>query len=188
MNHQLLLFYALLSSSSHLFAAETPLYNRDVRPILSDKCFACHGPDSAKRKAGLRLDVRESALENGAIVPGNIEKSELIKRIISHDEDEVMPPPEAKLEPLKAAEIETIKQWIKGGAKYEAHWSFIAPQAPKAPALGAASPIDNFVRATLKERGLKPQPKASRETLIRRLSFDLTGLPPIVGRNTRLYR
>ena len=177
-NRNQLLFCAFLTSSSSAFAAATPLYNRDVRPILSDKCFACHGPDSAKRKAGLRLDVRESALENGAIVPGNIEKSELIKRIISHDENEVMPPPEAKLEPLKATEIETIKQWIKGGAKYEAHWSFIAPQAAKVPNAGAASPIDNFVRAALKQHNLKPQPQASRETLIRRLSFDLTGLPP----------
>lgn len=161
------------------FAAEAPRYNRDVRPILSDKCFACHGPDAAKRKAGLRLDVRENALENNVIVPGQPQKSELLKRILSHDENEVMPPPEAKLEALKPQEIETIRQWIKGGAVYEAHWSFIPLKPVKVPAVkGTISPIDAFVRETLKQRGLKPQPEATKETLIRRLSFDLTGLPP----------
>ena len=177
MNRQLLLC-ALLLAPLPALAADAPTYNRDVRPILSDKCFACHGPDSAKRKANLRLDQRESALEHGAIIPGDVSKSELIKRIVSHDENEKMPPPEAKLEPLKAAEIEILRQWIKGGAKYEALWSFIAPQAPKVPPQGAVSPIDNFVRAVLKQHNLKPQAKASRETLIRRLSFDITGLPP----------
>ncbi|HEY0075543.1 MAG TPA: DUF1549 domain-containing protein, partial [Abditibacteriaceae bacterium] len=175
----LFLFCAFTFAAPLAFAAEVPRYNRDVRPILSDKCFACHGPDAAKRKAGLRLDVRENALENNVIVPGQPDKSELLKRIVSHDPNEVMPPPEAKLEPLKAAEIETIRQWIKGGAVYEAHWSFIPLKEVKVPAIkGAISPIDAFVRETLKQRGLKPQPEATKETLIRRLSFDLTGLPP----------
>ncbi len=157
-------------------AADLPTYNRDVRPILSDKCFACHGPDAAKRKAKLRLDIRESAIARKAFVPGKPNLSEAIKRILSHDADEQMPPPESKLEKLTPGEVATISRWITAGAKYEPHWSFIAPQA--APVAKGASPIDSFVREALQKRGLKPQPEASRETLIRRLSFDLTGLPP----------
>lgn len=174
----LLVFTTLFCQFISAFAAEVPLYNRDVRPILSDKCFSCHGPDSQKRKAGLRLDIRESALEHKAIVPGSVAKSEIIKRMVSHDENEIMPPPESKLEPLRPDEIELIKRWVASGAKYEPHWSLIPVQPVKVPKQGAASPIDNFVREALKKRGLKAQPQASRETLMRRLSFDLTGLPP----------
>ncbi len=172
-----LLFCALLTLSSRAAVD----FNRDVRPILSDKCFACHGPDSNKRKAELRLDVAENAYapaESGekAIVPGKPEASELLLRITSNDKDDVMPPSKEHKK-LTTPEIETLRQWISEGAKYDAHWAF-----KKVPPLaaGTENPIDKMVRARLVNTDLKPGPEEERARLIRRLSLDLTGLPPLI--------
>jgi hypothetical protein len=152
-------------------------YNRDVRPILSDNCFACHGPDTANQKSGLRLDAREVAMKpaksgDPAIVPGEVDASALVARILSDDEDEVMPPPDSHKK-LTAKQKETLRQWIAEGAEYEAHWAFVPPVKS-----GTGNSIDDFILAGLQEKGLQPSPPASRETLLRRLSLDLTGLPP----------
>jgi len=156
-------------------------YNRTVRPILADNCFACHGPDSAARKADLRLDKREAAIDSGAIVPGKPDDSELIQRITSTDPEALMPPA-ASHKKLTEAQKATLTRWIAEGAAYEPHWSFIAPQRPAVPkvsdATWARNPIDDFVLARLESEGLKPAPEADRRTLARRVSLDLTGLPP----------
>ncbi|MCC6144738.1 MAG: DUF1549 domain-containing protein, partial [Candidatus Hydrogenedentes bacterium] len=158
--------------------AEPLQFNRDIRPILSDTCFACHGPDSATRKAGLRLDQRDVALEHKAIVPGDLTASELVERITSVDPDHRMPPPESNLS-LTADEIARLQQWITEGAEYQPHWSLVPPpDMVPVPAVDAPTAIDAFVRARLQQEELAPSPEASKETLIRRLSFDLIGLPP----------
>ena len=172
---------ALWLSSTISSAADKITFNRDVRPILSDKCFFCHGPDSAKREAELRLDVRDVAVASGAIVPDRPDESEMLRRILSHDPDVQMPPATAKLAKLTEAEITTLRRWIEQGAEYEGHWAFLSLSKD---ALGSHSAndvsprIDEVVAAGLTERGLAMQPEANRNTLIRRLSFDLTGLPP----------
>ena len=172
----LLLALSVLMSAG---AVEPVRFNRDIRPILSDKCFHCHGPDAKKREADLRLDVREVAVEMKAFVPGKPDESEALLRILSSDRDEHMPPPKSKLGSLSPAEVETVQRWIAEGAKYEAHWAFAPLEAVAVPELGGApSPIDALVRTALAEDGLRPQPEADRATLIRRVSFDLTGLPP----------
>jgi hypothetical protein len=156
-------------------------FNRDVRPILSDTCFHCHGPDEKERKAGLRLDVRDDALKAAksgaaAIVPGHPEKSELVARIFATDGDDLMPP--AKLhKPLTSAQKEVLKRWISEGAEYQGHWAFIKPVRVEPP-VKTTNPIDGFVRSRLAAAGLKPAGEASRESLIRRVTLDLTGLPP----------
>jgi hypothetical protein len=165
----LLIFPALLSA-----APAKVKFNRDVRPILSDKCFFCHGPDPRKREADLRLDVRDAAIEAKAFLPGKAEMSEVIQRILTTDADDHMPPAKSKLSALTPDEISILKQWINEGAEYEAHWAFIPLKADAA----NTQSIDQIVSAELAERGLKLQPEATPETLIRRLSFDLTGLPP----------
>ena len=156
-------------------------YNRDIRPILSENCFACHGPDSAARKADLRLDRRDDAVKAEAIVAGDLEASELIQRILSDERDEIMPPPSTK-KTLTAAQKDLLKRWVSSGAEYQPHWSFIAPKSPRPPAVKneawIRNPIDRFVLAKLEEKGLTPAPEADRRTLARRLSLDLTGLPP----------
>jgi cytochrome c553 len=156
-------------------------YNRDVRPILADNCFACHGPDSAARKADLRLDSREEAIKGEAIVPGKPEKSPLIERINTSKQAEVMPPHKTN-KSLTAAQKATLKQWIAEGAEYQAHWSFIAPTRPTLPEVKnqawAKTPIDRFILAKLEAAGLAPAPEADRRTLARRLSLDIIGLPP----------
>lgn len=161
-------------------------YNRDVRPILSENCFTCHGPDSAARKAKLRLDVFEDAIaprEGGspAIVPGKPAASEVITRIFTTNEDDLMPPAKSH-KVLKPEQKELIKRWIAAGAKYQPHWSLIAPQRPPLPKVRnekwARNPIDTFILARLESEKLKPAPEADRRTLARRLSLDLTGLPP----------
>lgn len=162
------------SSGQALMAAGKVQFNRDVRPILSDKCFHCHGPDSKKREGDLRLDERAAAVKDGHITPGQPEKSLIMERIHSHDADDQMPPPESKLGSLSPAEIETLTQWIKEGAEYEAHWSFISLKADAA----KDTNIDKIMDAALSERGLKLQPEAEAGALLRRLNFDLTGLPP----------
>jgi hypothetical protein len=156
-------------------------FDRDVRPILSDNCFGCHGPDGGSRQAGLRLDVQDAAiaeLESGsrAIVPGRIADSELVARITSDDPDLVMPPPEAKIGRLSAEQVETLTAWIAGGATFEPHWTFVPPARPGT--VDAAVAVDRIVAAKLATRGLALQPEADRRTLIRRVTFDITGLPP----------
>ncbi len=156
-------------------------YNRDIRPILAENCFACHGPDSASRKANLRLDQRDAAVSAKAIAPTKPDESELLARIVSDDPEEVMPPPSTK-KTLTAAQKATVRRWIQDGAKYEAHWSLHAPKRPEPPKVKDASwvktPIDAFLLANLERKGLTPAPEADRRTLARRLSLDLIGLPP----------
>ena len=173
---------ALLASGA---VAEPPTYNADIRPILSENCFACHGPDSASREAGLRLDVAEQAvaeLDSGlrAIVPGNASVSELLARVTSDDPDVVMPPPEAKLDRLAPADVDKLAALIAAGASYEPHWTLVPPHPAQAE-LPASQAIDTVVTAGLASRGLSFQPQADKATLIRRVSFDLTGLPPTVA-------
>ena len=178
-----LYLFLLLGGLPLLVSAEDDIrFNRDVRPILADNCFACHGPDAKKRKAKLRLDQREGALADRdgsrAIVPGNLKESELWRRINSDDPDEVMPPPKS-YKVLTAADKQTLKRWIQQGAKYEAHWSFIPPRKPKVlQAAGTGHPIDAFLQKRLVKEGLKPAEVAKPETLVRRVFLDLTGLPP----------
>jgi hypothetical protein len=156
-------------------------FSREVLPILSDRCFHCHGPDPSHRKADLRLDDETHAktAKDGlaGIVPGDLDKSEVWQRIISPDEDELMPPPDSHRKPLNEAERDTLKRWIEEGAVWGKHWSFEKPVRPAVPT-GADHPIDAFVRAKLKEEGLSPAPPAPAHTQLRRLSFALTGLPP----------
>ena len=157
-------------------------YNQHVRPILSTNCYVCHGPDISSREAGLRLDVRDSAivvLESGemAIVPGESEKSELIRRISSPDADERMPPEEMK-KILSPEEVATLARWIDQGAEWKPHWSLITPEMREPSGMFAEPGIDGYIRAGLAEKGLKAGSKASKNELIRRLSFVLTGLPP----------
>ncbi|MBV9865557.1 MAG: PSD1 domain-containing protein [Abitibacteriaceae bacterium] len=170
-------------SKPTLKATSKLLYSRDIQPILSDKCYTCHGPDAAARKAGLRLDQAQSALrkENPVIVPGNSSVSELVKRITAQDPDEKMPPPTSH-RTLTPQQIAQLKQWIDEGAVWGKHWSFEPPQRAALPAVKnktwARNPIDRFVLAKLEQSGLTPSPEASKETLIRRVTLDLTGLPP----------
>ncbi len=157
-------------------------FNHHIRPILSEHCFACHGPDGANREAGLRLDLADSAtalLDSGlhAIVPNEVEKSEVIARTSSDDPDLVMPPPSAKLGKLSSDDIDLLKAWIARGAIYEPHWAFIPAKVPKTYS-SELHPIDGLLTHRLHDRGLQLQPKADHSTLIRRTSFDLTGLPP----------
>jgi cytochrome c553 len=156
-------------------------YNRDVRPILVEHCFACHGADSASRKADLRLDQRDAAIEAGAIVPGDPDSSVMLDRICSDDPDLVMPPPAVK-KPLSAEQKEVLARWIREGAAYQPHWSYIPPVRPDLPAVAngawVRNPIDRFILARLEAEGLSPAPEADRRTLARRAALDLTGLPP----------
>jgi hypothetical protein len=156
-------------------------FNKDIRPILVENCFSCHGADSASRQADLRLDRREDAIESGAIVPGDVDSTAILDRIFSDDPEEVMPPPAVK-KTLSAQQKETLKRWIAEGAEYEPHWSFIPPQRPPLPPVKreawVRNPIDRFVLARLEQEGLAPADEADRRTLARRLALDLTGLPP----------
>ena len=173
-------------------AADRVTFNRDIRPILADACFQCHGADEKQRKAGLRLDVQEIASkpsESGAIaiVPGKPAESEMLKRLLSSD-DSVRMPPANSGKKITPQQIETLKRWIADGAEYQGHWAFIAPTRPAVPVRPMAdgrkpmavipNPIDQFILARLDHAGLKPSPEADKTTLIRRVSFDLTGLPP----------
>ncbi|MBI3878715.1 MAG: PSD1 domain-containing protein [Verrucomicrobia bacterium] len=155
-------------------------FNRDIRPIMSDTCFHCHGPDAKARKANLRLDLRDEALKPAKsgeipIVPGKPEKSEIIKRIFTKDTDDLMPPPDAH-KTFTPAQKDLFKRWVAQGAKYEAHWSYTPLVKPSVPA--GANGVDFLVQQRLKEIKLRPSPEAGRRTLARRLAFDLTGLPP----------
>ncbi len=197
-----LIFFALLiigisctSGEPEFTDGEGPLpevidFNLHVRSILSDSCFACHGPDALAREADLRLDTEEGAFaplgteeDRYAIVRGNPRQSELYKRIISDDPDYMMPLPASNLS-LTDREIAILKRWIEQGADYKPHWSFIPPEKPELPEIKNAewpeNPIDYFVLEKLEQHGLQPSPETSREKLLRRVSFDLTGLPPTV--------
>jgi Protein of unknown function (DUF1553)/Protein of unknown function (DUF1549)/Planctomycete cytochrome C/Concanavalin A-like lectin/glucanases superfamily len=170
---------------AHAQAPRPIQFNRDVRPILSDACFQCHGPDKAKRKAGLRFDTEEgSRVDLGgyfAIVAGKPQESELVKRITAADKSKRMPPSSAAVS-LSPKQIETLRLWIAAGAKWEKHWAFLPPERPPLPSVKnkawPINPIDHFVLARLEQESLKPSPEADAATLIRRLSLDLTGLPP----------
>lgn len=168
--------FACLFLPACLFAQAKVDFNRDVRPILADHCFACHGPDEKTRKAGVRLDVREGA---AAVLKGNLD-SELIKRIVTTEKSEKMPP-EKSGKPLSPAQVATLKAWVAQGAEYQEHWAFIAPKRPAIPTAGekwARTPIDRFVADRFAKEGLKPSAEADKATLIRRVTLDLTGLPP----------
>ena len=160
-------------------------FARDIRPLLSDNCFACHGPDAKQRKADLRLDTREGALVyidgTSAVVPGKPSESELVRRVTTDDEDDLMPPPDSGKK-LDATQKALLQRWIAEGAEYELHWSYKPVTRPMPPRVKNGSfvlnDIDRFVLSTLRDKGHEPAREADRRTLIRRLSFDLTGLPP----------
>jgi mono/diheme cytochrome c family protein len=180
-------------------AAERIAFNRDIRPIFSDICFTCHGPDVSKVKGGLRLDTKETAMKGGesgpAIVPGKPEQSEVYKRLITHDAEDIMPPKKFG-KTLSAEQIETVRRWIAEGAEYQGHWAFLKVGLPAVPAIAdcglriadwpagvrpedwSTNPIDAFVLKRMTKEGLKPSPPASPEVLCRRVFLDLTGLPP----------
>jgi hypothetical protein len=173
---------ALILNWSHSAFAEVD-YRRDIRPLLADRCYACHGPDAAQRKADLRLDRREVAVE-AVIVPGDAMNSDLIDRITSNDPDVMMPPPDAAKKRLTKAEVELLRQWINGGAPFADHWSFVSPKRPVPPPVKdtrwTRNPIDRFVAAGHQRERVSPNAIADRPTLIRRLSLDIIGLPPSV--------
>lgn len=163
-------------------------YNFHIRPILSDNCFACHGPDANKRESGLRLDIGEEAYKAlsetpgaHALVPGKIRESEAYRRVVSTDPSEQMPPPESNLK-LSDREIRLIEKWIRQGAVYEPHWAFVPPKKAEMPAVSKSdwpvNEVDYFILAKQEEAGMKPNPRAEKEALLKRLSLDLTGLPP----------
>src|SRR5262245_52557240 len=163
-------------------------FDRDIRPILSDQCYPCHGPDPARRKAGLRLDLESSARADRdgrrAIIPGDSAASELYRRITAEDADERMPPPKSG-KGLTAPQIETLRRWIAEGARWQPHWAFIPPERPPLPRVGGAgwvrNPIDAFVLTRLAREGLSPAPEAERGVLLRRVTLDLSGLPPTLA-------
>jgi hypothetical protein len=179
-------FAAVVLAGAARGATPKPVdFQREVLPILADRCFNCHGPDAGSRQAGLRLDLRDDALaelESGAtaIVPGDHGASEIVVRATSDDPDAVMPPPSIG-KPLSADHVETLRRWIDSGAPYEKHWGFVAPVRPAVPVVEGAdglAPIDAFIRDRLARDGVAPSPRAERATLLRRLSLDLIGLPP----------
>jgi mono/diheme cytochrome c family protein len=163
-------------------------FNRDIRPILSDHCYACHGPDENKRKGGLRLDKQADAfkeLKSGkhALVAGDPAKSTLVERILTADTEEVMPPPKTG-KPLTKAQVELLQRWVQEGAKWKEHWSFLPPERAALPEVKdprwGGNPVDRFVRDRLSKEGIQPGTEADKATLIRRARFDLTGLPPTI--------
>ncbi len=179
---------ALTVVCAHRVVADDIQFNRDIRPILSANCLDCHGFDAKTRKADLRLDTFEGATADHdgtiAIKPGDVSASELINRILSDDPETIMPPPETK-KSLKPEEKDLLRRWIEQGAKYQKHWAFEVPVSPEVPAVAESgwvrTPVDAFILKTLNDRGLKPRSDANRETLIRRVAFTLTGLPPKVA-------
>lgn len=169
------------ASLAQAAATDKLTYNRDIRPILSENCFYCHGPDKNHRDGKFRLDQRESAIAKGAIVPGKTDGSKLVERIFTADPDDLMPPPKTH-KTLTAAQKSTLKKWIAQGAEYEPFWAYVIPKRPPVPQVADASwvtnPIDAFILQKLEEVRLKPSPQPDKRTLLRRLSLDLIGLPP----------
>ncbi len=183
-----LLLPLLAGLASRSTSAEAPVaFNRDIRPILSDNCFACHGPDPGSRKAGLRLDTRQGFFDatpkRAAVVfPGNPGKSSLFQRLITTDPEDIMPPPKSHKE-LTPRQKDLVRRWIEEGAVWQSHWSFIPPERSAPPEVRRSAdrvrnPVDAFIFSKLEEKGLSPAPEADRRTLARRLALDLTGLPP----------
>src|SRR5688500_15900974 len=178
----------VLLSGLALSAADEVQFHRDIRPILSDRCFTCHGPDPASRKTKLRLDpaAGEQPDLGGrfAIVPGDLSKSGIVQRISSANKALRMPPVSTG-SVLTEREISLIQKWIEQGAKWQTHWSYLPLVQPKPPAINRPellrNPIDNFVIAQLERNGLAPSPETDRATLIRRVTLDLTGLPPMLA-------
>jgi mono/diheme cytochrome c family protein len=182
----------LLAVALRAAAADPPAtvdFNREIRPILSGTCFKCHGPDDGARKSGLRFDLRDAALKKlkdgkTAIMPGDPAASELVRRITTDDEDDLMPPPKAAPR-LTPRQVETFKQWIAQGAKYAVHWAYVRPTRPELPTINEKAwpknDIDSFILARLEKEPLHPNQEADRYALIRRLSIDLTGLPPTLA-------
>jgi len=171
---------------------ETISYNFNIRPILSDKCFKCHGPDANKRQADLRLDIPEVAYKalkdnpnSHALVPGEPGLSEVYRRITTKDSADMMPPAKSNLKRLNAYEIDLVKKWIKQGAKYEKHWAFVPPKSPAVPEVEdkawPKNPIDNFVLHKQEQKGFTPNPEADKERLLKRICLDLNGLPPDIA-------
>jgi len=193
------LAYTCASPSGASVASKEEIdYNFHIRPILSDKCFKCHGPDAAQRKEDLRLDTEEGAFAalkdqpgHFALVSNDLDKSELWLRITSTDTSEVMPPPASNLS-LTEAEIDIIGKWIKQGAKYKRHWAFIAPQTSKLPQVKnqnwTRNEIDYFVLAKMEKQGLKPNEEVDKALLLKRVAFDLTGLPPSLELQARFLK
>ncbi len=170
----------VLGTVSVVESADRIRFNEQVRPLLSDRCNACHGPDDKRREAELRLDTRAGAVdERHAIVPGQPEKSPLWQRITSNDPEERMPPPSAKKPAFTPAELALLKQWIEEGAEYEGHWAFLPLRTDAPPTVnGARNPVDSFIRSKLAEVGITPSPPADRATFIRRVTLDLLGVLP----------
>ncbi|MES2108626.1 MAG: PSD1 and planctomycete cytochrome C domain-containing protein [Bacteroidota bacterium] len=175
---------------------DTVSYNFNIRPILSDKCYKCHGPDASKRQANLRLDKPDDAYKAlkdnpnaHVLVPGSPEMSELFRRVSTNDTSEMMPPANSNLKRLTPHETDLIKKWIKQGAKYEKHWAFVQPKLWPVPEVDnktwVKNPIDNFILKKQEQYGLKPNPEADKEHLLKRLSLDLTGLPPTIEMQNR---
>ena len=184
----------LFTTASRLVAAgpsNSITYNRDVRPILSDNCFYCHGPDKNHRDGKFRLDDRDSALAKKAIVPGHVKGSHLVERIDSSDPDDVMPPPKTH-KTLSAAQKDLLKRWIASGATYEPFWAYVVPTRPAVPDVSDAkwvrNPIDAFVLAKLDQNHIRPSKEADKRTLLRRLSLDLIGLPPTPAEMTAFLK
>ncbi len=183
--HQLALCTVIVFAVDTAVCADRVDFNRDIRPILSDKCFQCHGPDEGTLKADLRLDQRESATAENAILPGKATESELIARILTDDSDDVMPPPKVK-KPITSEEADLLRRWINEGAEYAGHWAFDPIKAQSLPPIEnkvrVKNEIDHYVIATLEENGMTLSPEATPNTLVRRLSLDLTGLLPTPDR------
>ena len=185
--HTLLVVCVSFTAGTAL-AADAVDFSRDVLPLLSNNCFQCHGPDEANREAGLRLDQHDAALaklESGttAVVPGNVSESELIQRITTTDSDLKMPPEDSG-KSLTPEQIALITKWVEGGAEWSGHWAFEPAEEPGVPAAvdgwAATNPIDRFIQRDVKAAGMSPEARASKETLIRRATLDLTGLPPTI--------
>jgi hypothetical protein len=185
------LLFACALTSCFVWAADTPVdFNREVRPILSDRCYGCHGPDADKgRKAGLRLDEFAGAtkvLKSGdvAVVPGDVQRSALVQRIVSEDAEDVMPPPELH-RPLSETEKDILIRWVRQGARYDPHWAFVSQRTHPTPKLDDPAwpidPLDAFVADAAAKQGLRPSAPAERATLLRRATFVLTGLPPTIA-------
>ena len=183
MMSRFLLLTSFALAPAALAAPAKVQFNRDIRPIFSDTCFHCHGFDAKAREAGMRLDIREEALMKKAksditpIVPGKPEESGIIERIFATDKDDIMPPSKAHKE-LTQAQKETIRRWVAEGAVYEAHWAYTPLVKPAVPAGGEKNPVDAFIREKLAAKQIAPSPEAPKAKLLRRLSLDLTGLPP----------
>jgi len=191
-------YFAFTKQSKESSIPEFVDFNYHVRPILSDRCFKCHGPDAKARKAGLRLDTEEGAFAalkddptHHVLVPGDPLQSAMYARMITTDTAEVMPPPSSNLS-LTKNEIEVIRKWIAQGAKYKKHWSFIPPVKPVVPEVDddmhAVNAIDNFVFVKQASYGLEPNEQAEKETLLKRVSMDLTGLPPTIEQQDRFMK